>query len=71
MTQKLYHLLVCKPAGDELSRVIKMYRILGLQGAIGSMDVTQVVYGRCPKHLKHYSFGKEGVLTLAFSCVVD
>ena len=48
-----------------------MYRILGLPGAIGSMDVIHVVYGRCPKHLKHSCIGMEGVPTLAFQCVVD
>ena len=50
MAHNLYHLFVCEPEGDDLLRVMKMYRILGLPGAIGSMDVTHVVYGRCPKH---------------------
>jgi hypothetical protein len=47
------------------------YRLLGLPGAIGSMDVTHVKWERCPEHLHWSCIGKEKYPTLAFQCVVD
>ena len=61
MAYNLYYLFVCEPEGYDLLKVMEMYRILGLPGAIGSMDVTHVVYGWCPMHLKHSCIGKEGI----------
>jgi hypothetical protein len=67
----LYHEYVKEPEGQELQRVMEGYRLLGLPGAIGSMDVTHVWWARCPPELVWSCTGKEEHPTLAFQCVVD
>ena len=54
------------PEGQELSRVMEVYRMLGLPGACGSMDGTHVKWAVCPKYLHHACKGKEGYPTLAW-----
>jgi hypothetical protein len=44
---------VSPPEGDDLEDVMKIYEVLGLPGAIGSMDCTHIDWGRCPVELFH------------------
>ena len=67
----LYSDFVKEPEGEELIDIMELYRLLGLSGAIGSMDCTSVCYGRCPASLKWLYIGKDGYPTLSFQCVVD
>ena len=69
--KECYHESVREPEGEDLLKVMEMYRLLGFPGAIGSMDCTHVHWGRCPPNLKWQCIGKEGYSTIAFQCVVD
>ena len=62
----LYSDFVKEPQGEELTDIMEMYRLLGLSGAIGSMDCTSVSYGRCSASLKWPCIGKDGYPTLSF-----
>ena len=44
------------------------YLVLGLNGAIGSMDVVHIPWGMCPSSLKTLHTGKEGFPTIAYNC---
>ena len=69
--EHLYEKYVHKPTSEELQEIRKMYESLGLHGCIGSMDVTHVVWHRCPKVWKVVCSGKEKTPTLAFQVIVD
>jgi hypothetical protein len=62
---------VINPVGADLANIMETYRLLGLPGCIGSMDVTHVPLLRCPKDARHLCTGKEKYPTLAFQVVVD
>ena len=36
------------PSGTELLKTMEVYRILGMPGAVGSMDCTHIRLARCP-----------------------
>ena len=59
------------PEGDELKRVMEVYRQLGFPGACGSMDGTHVRWFSCPKHLTNSCKGKESYPSLGWMVVVD
>jgi hypothetical protein len=59
------------PTGDELNKVLDIYRRLGFPGCIGSMDCTHVRWLCCPAELTNLCTGKEGFPTLSFQIVVD
>jgi hypothetical protein len=67
----LYYEFVNESEGQDLLNVMEMYRTLGLPGAIGSMDCTHVMWGRCPLRHRWESIGKPGKPSIAFQCVVD
>jgi hypothetical protein len=56
---------------DELVKVEAAYSLLGLPGAIGSMDVVHIPWCMCPSSLSNLCTGKEGYATLAYNVVVD
>ena len=47
----LYDEWITEPVGEALKKIMEGYRLLGLPGAIRSMDVTHVWWARCPKDL--------------------
>jgi hypothetical protein len=47
------------PEGDDLLRTMETYRVLGMPGAIGSVDCTHVRLQRCSKTLRWLCTGKE------------
>ena len=49
-----YDKYVYVPVGAELDKVEKVYRYMGFPGCVGSMDVTHLHWGACPKHLRHH-----------------
>ena len=51
MSTLSYDEWISEAEGEELKKVMEGYRLLGLPGAIGSMDVTHVWWARCPKDL--------------------
>jgi hypothetical protein len=63
--------LVFIPEGDELKKVMDVYKILGFNGCFGSMDCTHVHWNKCPKSWQNFCIGKEGYPTLAFLVIVD
>jgi hypothetical protein len=70
-TEHCFHLYVKTPEGEKLSKVMEVYRRLGLPGAMGSIDATHVKWDKCPVYLTHACKGKEGYPSLAFMVVVD
>ena len=64
-----YDKYVYVPEGAELDKVEKVYRYMGFPGCVGSMDVTHLHWGACPKHLRHHCIGRYGHPTVAFNFV--
>lgn len=56
--KEFFEEFVYPPQGEELQEVMKIYEVLGLPGAIGSMDCTHIDWGRCPVELFHSCKGK-------------
>jgi hypothetical protein len=56
---------------EELEAVMKRYEEVGLPGAMGSIDVVHVKWGRCPQGDFNRSKGKESYPSLAFECISD
>jgi hypothetical protein len=42
------------PVGDELKKVMEVYKLLGFNGAIGSMDCTHVKWNKCPASKQNF-----------------
>ena len=64
-----YDKYVYVPEGADLDKVEKDYRYMGFPGCVGSMDVTHLHWGACPKHLRHHCIGRYGHPTVAFNFV--
>ena len=64
-----YDKYVYVPEGAELNKVEKVYRYMGFPGCVGSMDVTHLHWGACPKTLRHHCIGRYGHPTVAFNFV--
>lgn len=63
--------IVYLPEGEELRKVMDVYKILGFNGCFGSMDCTHLRWNKCPAEWQNYCIGKEGFPTLSFLVVVD
>lgn len=59
------------PVGDDLKKVMRVYKMMGLNGCAGSLDCTHIYWKRCPREWTNYCTGKEKTTTLAFLVVVD
>jgi hypothetical protein len=59
------------PTGDDLLKTMECYRILGMPGAVGSVDCTHVRLARSPDPLKWHCTGKENYSSLSFLVVTD
>ena len=64
----------CGPLSELITSVCRNSKAFK-HGRILNYNLTKaiigfVLYGRCPKHLKHSCIGKEEVPTIAFQCVV-
>jgi Plant transposon protein len=68
---EFYETVVCRPEGLKLSKMMDVYKRMGLPGCIGSTDCVHVKWDRCPVRLYHLCKGKEGHPSLAYSCTVD
>ena len=67
---EMYPKMVTQPKSyPELEIAIGQYCAIGLNGAIGSMDVVHIPCRRCPKNLKILHTGKEGYPPMAYNCV--
>jgi Plant transposon protein len=67
----IYPMYVKVPEGDNLARVMEVYRKLGFPGGLGSMDCTRLKWGMCPVQIRQSATGKEGFPTLVFQVIVD
>jgi Plant transposon protein len=63
--------MVYFPRGEELRRVMEVYRLLGFPGAAGSMDGTHCYWAMCPAEIRMLCKGKEGYPTLGWLAIVD
>jgi hypothetical protein len=70
-TPQFYETYVRPPTGIRLAKVMAVYSNMGLMGAMVSMDVTHVFWGKYPPELHSSCTGKEKKPTVAFQCVVD
>lgn len=59
------------PTGEDLLQCMELYRVLGVPGALGSVDCTHVRLRRCPVGVRWLCSGKEKFPTLSFLVVVD
>ena len=59
------------PRGADLRSVMDVYKLMGFNGAFGSVDCTHINWRRCPVSLTNFCIGKENTPTLSFLCVVD
>ena len=57
--------------GLKMEQCMRVYQLLGLPGAFGSMDATHVHWNSCDDELRFEAIGKEGFPTLGFMCMVD
>ena len=65
-----YDSFVKIPEGDDLLKVMEVYRRLGFPGSFGSIDCTHIKWRMCGSKLKWKCTGKEGFPTLSFEAVV-
>ena len=56
---------------SELRRITNHYKVTGLPGCCGSMDVVHVKWSACPTGDHNRAKGKEGYPSLAIQCVTD
>jgi hypothetical protein len=72
ITQQVYPKFVFTPkTKEELVELQAAYGLLGLPGAIGSMDVVHVAWCMCPAFLALLCTGKEGIPTIAYNVISD
>ena len=57
--------------GDEARKCMQPYSLLGLPGAIGSVDGAHIPWEKCPKGVSSWYLGKEGFPTIMFNCTVN
>jgi hypothetical protein len=69
---RMFHKVVVPPkTPEELGRIVNVYTMLGLVGAVGSTDCTHVPLGKCPASWRNVCVGKEGFPTLSYSMTCD
>ncbi len=68
---RFFDMYVYMPVGNELIEMMNVYKMLGFNGAIGSIDCTHVKWNKCPVNKQNYCIGKENYPTLSFQCVVN
>jgi Plant transposon protein len=68
---EFYETVVYRPEGLKLSKMMDVYKRMGLPGCIGATDCVHVKGDRCPVRLYHLCKGEEGYPSLAYSCTVD
>ena len=71
VVRDLFRIHVRPPKEGDLKEVMQEYHKRGLTGAMGSIDVTHILWDRVPAHLACDFVGKEGKPTLAFEVIVD
>jgi hypothetical protein len=55
---------------EEIKHAQDMYRILGMPGCVGSVDVVHIPWERCPTSERSFFTGKSGFPTIAFNVTV-
>jgi hypothetical protein len=61
-----YDVYICMPHGEELERSMATYKMMGLNGAFGSMDCTHVFWRKCPEAYKNLCTGNCLIYTYIF-----
>ena len=56
---------------DDLVKIQAAYALLGLPGAIGSMDVVHIAWCTCHARLANLAKGKEGYTSIAYNVICD
>ena len=56
---------------DEIAAITAAYALVGLPGAVGSMDVVHLAWGMCPAGLANLATGKEGYPSVAYNVIAD
>ena len=56
--------------GDELLKVMNVYRKMGFPGAVGSVDATHIRWHMCPVKYVHAVTGKEKYPSVAFQVLI-
>ena len=69
--KEYYDVYVCRPVGEKLLKVMRVFEQMGLPGCIGSTECVHLKWDRCPIDIAQLCSGKEGYPTLAYSCTVD
>ena len=71
-TEKVYPKFVFTPkTKNDLVEIETAYALLGLPGALGSMDVVHFAWGMCPAQVTNLAKGKEGYPSLAYNVICD
>lgn len=65
------HKYVYMPNGSEMCDVMNMYKIMGFNGCIDSIDCTYIVWNKCLNNFRNYCIGKGKNLTFSFQVVVS
>ena len=56
--------------GEELNKVMNVYRKMGFPGAVGSVDATHIRWHMCPVEFVHAATGKEKYPSVAFQVLL-
>lgn len=56
---------------EHLTEIEAAYKVLGLPGAVGSMDVVHIAWCMCPGELTNLAKGKEGFPSIAYNVICD
>jgi len=57
------------PDGEEMDKVVEDYSKMGFPGCVGSMDVTHILWHKCPSRLRHVCTGRYHCPSVAFQIV--
>jgi len=70
--EEVFPVFVSTPKTKEgLVQIEAAYKLLGLPGAVGSMDVVHIAWCMCPTYLANLAKGKEGYPSVAYNVVCD
>jgi Plant transposon protein len=67
----IYYTEFIKIPSGALDKVLRQYELLGFPGTVGSVDITRILLGKCPKEFMPLCVGKEeGVPTIGYEVCV-
>jgi hypothetical protein len=69
---KIVDVYLHRPSKSNAQRIVQMHKeVHGIGGMLGSLDVTKVVWEKCPVALKGQFQGKEKFATIGLEVVAD